>query len=74
MPHRVPHCQFPLWKKYFLPFHFGKKPQNFTNTNIIIYFHAIHAHKKIMTGYSPHICWFAKILWGQMEETKIDLF
>ena len=30
--------------------------------------------KKIKIGYSPHICWFATNLWGQMEETNIDLF
>jgi len=47
---------------------------NLTNINIffIIFIHMYF--KKIKIGYSPHICWFATNLWGQMEETNIDLF
>jgi len=58
----------PFWEKIEETPKFDKYQYNF---------HAIHTHThflKIIIGYSPHIYLFATNLWGQMEETKIDLF
>jgi len=48
------------------------KTLNLTNIkhNNILFMQFIH----IKMGCNPHICWFVKKNWGQMEETKIDQF